>query len=63
MPFGSWPYLILLAKSEIRTIHVWQAVENQVCRRAGRGENHFATSIKMAEEPLFVSLSSGGAFG
>jgi hypothetical protein len=37
--------MILLAKSEIRTIDVWQAVENLMCQRAGRRENDFASSL------------------
>jgi hypothetical protein len=50
-----------MAKSEVRTIHVWQAVENQVCRRAGRGENHFAISIKTDEEPITFTLVGNAA--
>jgi hypothetical protein len=44
------PKLILLAKSEIRAIHVWPAVENLVCQRAGRREHDFASSITFGDE-------------
>jgi hypothetical protein len=40
-----------MAKSELRAIHVWQAVENLVCQRAGRRENDFAISIKSDDDP------------
>jgi hypothetical protein len=43
------PKVILLAKSEIRAIHVWQAVENLVGQRAGRREHDFASSITFGE--------------
>jgi hypothetical protein len=38
-----------MAKSEIRAMHVWQAVENLVCQRAGRREHDFAISIAFGE--------------
>jgi len=38
-----------MAKSEIHAMHVWQAVENLVCQRAGRRENDFAISIIFGE--------------
>src|SRR3712207_1498278 len=41
---GSWPHLILMAKSAIHAIHVWHAVESLVCQRAGRRENDLAIS-------------------
>jgi hypothetical protein len=51
--------MILLAKSEIRAIHVWPAVENLVCQRAGRRETDFASSIKSDDEPTsFTSVGS-----
>jgi hypothetical protein len=40
-----------MAKSEIHAMHVWQAVENPVCRCAGRHKNDLAISIKSDEEP------------
>jgi hypothetical protein len=49
-PHGS-PKTILLAKSEIRAIYLWQPVENLVCQRAGRRENDFASSIKSDDDP------------
>ena len=39
------PKVILLAKSEIRPMHVWQVGENRVYRGIGRRENDFASSI------------------
>jgi hypothetical protein len=44
--------LILLAKSEMRAIHGWQAVGNLVCLRAGRRENDFASGISFGESHL-----------
>jgi hypothetical protein len=38
------PKVILMAKSEICAIHIWHAIENLVCQRAGRRENDFAIS-------------------
>ena len=49
MPFGSWPLLILMAKSEIRIIHVWWTVENLVFQHTGGRENDFASSIAFGE--------------
>jgi hypothetical protein len=46
------PYTILMAKSQISVVHVWQVLENPVCQRAGPRENDFASSIKSAQEPL-----------
>jgi hypothetical protein len=46
---GSAPFSILLAKSEIHAMHVWQAVENPVCLRAGPCDNDFASSIVFGE--------------
>jgi hypothetical protein len=43
--------VILMAKSEIRAIHIWQAVENLVCQGTGHHENDFASSIKSADDP------------
>jgi hypothetical protein len=54
--------MILLAKSQIRMVHVWQVLENPVCQRAGPRENDFASSIKNDEEPRFsgpVCLQNG----
>jgi hypothetical protein len=45
------PKVILLAKSEIRTIYVWQPVEQAVFQHPGNRENDFASSIKSDEEP------------
>jgi hypothetical protein len=38
-----------MAKSEIHAIHVWHAVVNLVCQRAGRRENDFAIRITVGE--------------
>jgi hypothetical protein len=46
---GSWPLLILMAKSEIHSIHVWCTVEHLVCQRAGRREHDVAISITFGE--------------
>jgi hypothetical protein len=46
------PKVILMAKSEIRAIHIWQAVENLVCQGTGHHENDFASSIKSVQEPI-----------
>jgi hypothetical protein len=40
-----------MAKSETHAIHVWQAVENLVCQRAGRRENDFAISTNNDDDP------------
>jgi hypothetical protein len=40
-----------MAMSEIRAIHIWQAVENLLCERAGRRENDFAIRIKSTDDP------------
>jgi hypothetical protein len=50
--------VILLAKSEISMIHVRQALENMLCQRASTREDDFASSIKSAQEPMFVSSPS-----
>jgi hypothetical protein len=44
----SSPKEILMAKSEVRTNHVWWTVENVVFQHAGGRENDFAISIKSA---------------
>jgi hypothetical protein len=49
MPFGSWPLLILMAKSRISEIYIWQAVDNLVCQRTDRRENDFAISITFGD--------------
>jgi hypothetical protein len=46
---GSYALLILMAKSAIRAIHVWQAVENLLCQRAGHREHDFAISITFGD--------------
>jgi hypothetical protein len=43
--------MILMAKSEIRPTHVWEAGENRVCRGTGLRKNDFAISIKNADDP------------
>jgi hypothetical protein len=43
-----------MAKSQLRTIHVWQAVENLVCQHAGRVENDFAISITFGERRVIA---------
>jgi hypothetical protein len=46
--------LILLAKSEIRAIHVRQAGENWVYQDPGRCENDFASSITVDERQVIA---------
>jgi hypothetical protein len=46
---GSSSLLILMAKSEIRTIQVWQTVENLVFQHTDGRENDFAISITFGE--------------
>jgi hypothetical protein len=41
--------MILLAKSEIRAVHVSQAIENLVCQGTGHHENDFASRISFGE--------------
>lgn len=48
--------MILMAKSEIRAMHIWQAVNNLVCQHTGRRDNDLAISIKRAQEPITVTL-------
>jgi hypothetical protein len=50
--------MILMAKSEIRTIHVWWTVENLVFQHTGGRENDFASSIKYGQEPNVGSLAA-----
>ena len=45
----SWPYLILLAKSGIRTIHLRRGHQNQVCQRTSSSGTDFASSITFGE--------------
>src|SRR6266516_4169016 len=40
---------ILMAKSQIRVVHVWQVLETPVCQRAGPSENDFASSITVGD--------------
>jgi hypothetical protein len=44
MPFGSWPVLILMAKSETGTIYVRCGLENQLDQRKSSSETDFAIS-------------------
>ncbi|SRR6266511_2823624 len=53
---GSWPVLILLAKSEISMIHVRQALENMLCQRASTREDDFASSISFGECQVMAQL-------
>ena len=46
---GSWPLLILLAKSETSTIQGQHALVNSVCQSASSRENDFASSITFGE--------------
>src|SRR5829696_5700436 len=54
MPFGSWPLLILLAKSEIRPIYVQHELESRVCRHTNSCETDFASSITSLNLSQFV---------
>jgi hypothetical protein len=45
-----------MAKSEIRVIHSWQAVDNLVCQHAGRRANDFAISITFGEHQVMAQL-------
>jgi hypothetical protein len=57
LPVGSCALLILLAKSEIRAVHVWQAVENLTCQPAGRSENDFASRFSFGDTvPLAIPM-------
>ena len=49
---GSSSYLILLAKSEIRTIYLQYEPENRVCQRTHSCETDFASSIIFGEVGL-----------
>src|SRR5262245_1450812 len=49
--FGSCALLILMAKSEIRTIYVQHVPEHQDCQRTNACELDFAISIKSAFTP------------
>ena len=50
------PKVILLAKSEIRTIYVQHELEGRVCRRINSCETDFASSIKSADDPNGIKL-------
>jgi hypothetical protein len=54
---GSSSLLILMAKSEIRTIHVWWTVETLVFQHTGGRENDFAISITFGDGYLKVLVS------
>src|SRR5262245_12096311 len=41
---GSWPILILLAKSDLHTIYVRHELQTQVCQRISSYETDFASS-------------------
>jgi hypothetical protein len=43
--------VILLAKSEIRTIYLQYEPENRVCQRTHSCETDFTSSIKSDDEP------------
>jgi hypothetical protein len=71
MPFGSWAYLILLAKSETPTIQGRHALVYSVCQSASPSEHDFASSIIFGEvESMGISTrgmeklssSDGGVF-
>jgi Trk K+ transport system NAD-binding subunit len=49
---GSSSFLILMAKSEIHSPQVWQAVENREYQRTLRRENDFAISIIFGEQGM-----------
>ena len=48
-PFGSCPYLILLAKSEIRTMYLRHRPEKQVSQRSSSCKIDFASSITFGD--------------
>jgi RNA ligase (TIGR02306 family) len=56
------PKAILLAKSEIHGIHIWQAGENLVCQHAAGRENGFASSIKSGQEPKNNEKNTGNVY-
>jgi hypothetical protein len=56
MPFGSCPVLILLAKSELRTIDVWYESESRVCPPANSCKTDFASSISFGEHQVMAQL-------
>jgi hypothetical protein len=56
--FGSWPLLILMAKSEIHTIDLQYEPENPVCQRAHSCETDFAISITFGETGQFGGLAT-----
>jgi hypothetical protein len=60
---GSWLFLILMPKFEIRAIHLWQAVENLVCQRTGRREHDFASSRHEASSPPRMNIRPGDCYG
>ena len=49
-----------MAKSEIRAVHVSQAIENLVCQGTGHHENDFASSIIFSESRLAARDLAGG---
>jgi hypothetical protein len=53
---GSSSFLILLAKSETRTLDVRHEPENQAAQHAGSCETDFATSITFGERQMIAQL-------
>jgi hypothetical protein len=53
--------MILMAKSETRTIQGQHALVNSVCRSTGPRQNDFAISIKNDEEPTPFTLVGNSA--
>jgi hypothetical protein len=45
------PHVPGSSSSEIHVIHVWQAMANVVCQRAGRRETAFAIRLKRDDAP------------
>jgi ABC transporter substrate binding protein len=51
MKSGSWPYVLLVAKSAMRTIDVRDEIENPVGQHVSSRENWLASSINSDAEP------------
>ena len=58
---GSYALLILLAKSEIRTIYVRHEPKNPGCQGANSHETDFASSITFGEEGGYDTIKNDGS--
>jgi hypothetical protein len=59
---GSSSLVIRLAKSEIRLVHVWQALENPLYQRAGPRDNDFASRIAFGDGGAVAGAVSSEGF-